>query len=173
MMQHIEHLLSAYVDNELTENEKREVEEHLQMCSDCLELYEDFSLMGHQLVNTYKQITLPNHLTYQVMAAIDQKEAQNRQKEISSILSYTTLRWGTISSIFLLLSVNLALIIAFGVLFSFTPIRIFYHLIHGLLTVLSAIPYLSLAIFLASLPLIGFSLWSLRHLLSSEKVEVT
>jgi anti-sigma factor RsiW len=171
-MQHVDHLLSAYIDKELKEQKRLVVEKHLQTCTDCLELYEDFSWMSHELVNTYKQITLPNHLTNQVMAAIDQEEAQNRQKEISPILSYTTLRWGTISSIFLLLSVNLSLILAFGVLFSFTPIRIFYHLIHGLLTIFSAIPYLSVAISLMSLLLIVFSLWTLRHLLSSKKVEM-
>ncbi|MCH5586087.1 zf-HC2 domain-containing protein [Shimazuella sp. AN120528] len=170
-MQHVDHLLSAYVDNELKEQERLVVEKHLQDCTDCLELYGDFTWMNGQLKNTFESLLLPKNITSKVMQGIHSHEEQT-YREVPVIFSYTALRWSTISSILLLLVIHISLFFLLGSLFSFTPIRILYHLVHGFHTVFSAIPYLSLTVAIFCFPLIGASLWSLRLLLSSKKVEM-
>ncbi len=171
-MQHVDHLLSAYMDNELEEQERVIVEKHLQDCSNCLKLYEDFSQMSTQIMRGFEIISFPEKVTDQLMTRINQLETQDSQENVS-ILSYTILRWSAISSILLLLVVNLSLILTFSSLFSFTSIRILYHLVHGLYIVLSAIPFVSLTASCSWFLLIGISLWSLRQLLRSKKVETT
>ncbi|BCU82825.1 hypothetical protein JIR001_26080 [Polycladomyces abyssicola] len=170
-MEHIDHLLSAYIDNELSEHKRTEVERHLQACPYCMKLYEDLASMSHQLVTAYENLSLPDHLTDKVMDAIYEKEAEYKAETFPPLFSYTTLRWGALSSIFLLLFLNGFLIFVVGTIFSFTPISILLHLFHGLLTVIMAIPYLSTVMCVVSIILIGISLWSLRRLLNGKRVE--
>mgnify|MGYP005835340911 CR=1 FL=1 len=42
-------LLSAYIDNELNENERQRVEEHLKFCSNCLKVVEEFKTIDMSL----------------------------------------------------------------------------------------------------------------------------
>lgn len=165
-MEHVEHMLSSYLDNELDAAEKITVEKHLLTCIDCLTLYDDLSNVSNQLRLDYELTIVPDQITHQVMTII------HNRSEVPSFLTYTMLKWSTIGSILFLLSIHVSLVSLFGMLFSVTPIRIFYHLLYGALTILSAIPYLSLTISLTAFCLIGFSIWSLRHLLRSKKVEV-
>lgn len=165
-MNHIDQLLSAYIDHELSEHKRKRVERHLHACPYCMKLYEDLSSISHQLVTAYENLPLPDHLNDKVMAAI--YEAEYKVETFPPLLSYTTLRWGALSSIFLLLFFNGFLLYTF---FSFTPIRFFIHLFDGLLTVIMAIPYLRTVMCVVSIILTGISLWSLHRLLKGKRVE--
>ncbi|WP_028775396.1 anti-sigma factor family protein [Shimazuella kribbensis] len=169
-MQHVDHLLSAYIDNELEEQERVVVEKHLQDCTDCLELYEDFSRMSASFTHAFETISLPEQAIEQLMTRINQLDTPDSPDPIS-VLSYAALRWGTISSILLLLAVNVSLMITFGPFFSF--IQIFYRLAHGVVTIFSAIPYLGVVVTVTCFLLIGMSLWLLHQLLRLKKVEIT
>jgi predicted anti-sigma-YlaC factor YlaD len=170
-MKHIDHLLSAYIDQELSEHQRKEVERHLQVCPHCMKMYEDLVSISHQLVTAYENLSLPDHLTDKVMAAIYEKEAEYQAETFPPLLSYTTLRWGALSSIFLLLFLNGIIIFVVGTIFSFTPISILLHLLYGLLTVIMAIPYFIAVMCVVSIILIGISLLLLRRLLNGKRVE--
>jgi predicted anti-sigma-YlaC factor YlaD len=160
------------MDNELEEQERMRVEKHLQNCTDCFELYEDFSRMSTQFTHAFENVSLPDQAIEQLMTKINQLDTKASQNPMS-ILSYTILRWGTISSILFLLVVNVSLMITFGSFFSFSFIQIFYRLAQGVTTIFSAIPYLGVIAFVTCFLLIGISLWILRQLLRSKKVEIT
>lgn len=55
----IQNLLSAYIDGECSDNEKRIIEEHLKQCSDCIEEYRLLKTLIGDL-NNIEEIDLPD-----------------------------------------------------------------------------------------------------------------
>ncbi|WJH32791.1 sigma-70 family RNA polymerase sigma factor [Paenibacillus sp. CC-CFT747] len=70
MKTHPEDQLTAYIDKELGEEERRAVENHLKDCPDCRSLVEELLDMQQQLVTSYSGVGAPRNIEWQVMQAI-------------------------------------------------------------------------------------------------------
>ncbi|MGA9175378.1 MAG: anti-sigma factor [Thermoactinomyces sp.] len=175
-MNHVNEMLSAYLDDELSRSEKEVVEQHLQTCSNCQDLLDQLIEMKRQLVFSFEEIDVPAALTNKVMFAIDQQEwtmmAMEEAGERQSMISNRALQRSVIGSILLLFIANGVFIFAFGSLLSFHFLSFFVSLSHAVLTLITAIPYVGMIVSITSLFFIAISVWCLRQLLSSKKVEV-
>ena len=69
MSDHIGDLLSAYIDNELTENERQLVEEHLYDCPECFAIFSDFMMLKNDVLQTFRSFfqfcvsKIPHHVS--------------------------------------------------------------------------------------------------------------
>ncbi|SEP15379.1 anti-sigma factor [Paenibacillus sp. OV219] len=71
---HPEEKLSAYLDDELTQDERREIEEHLETCKSCQALLEDMADNNYDLVQTICLIQAPMDLEIRVLQSIGAEE---------------------------------------------------------------------------------------------------
>ncbi|SEP17800.1 anti-sigma factor [Paenibacillus sp. OV219] len=74
MSKHPEEQLSAYLDDELTQDERREIEEHLETCESCQALLEDMADNNYDLVQTFSLIEVPMNFEVRVMQSIGAEE---------------------------------------------------------------------------------------------------
>lgn len=70
MTKHPEEQLSAYLDDELTQDERKEIEDHLETCESCQALLEDMADNNYDLVQTFSLIEAPIDLEVRVMQSI-------------------------------------------------------------------------------------------------------
>src|SRR5690348_10031626 len=73
--QHIRPLLSAYLDNEVTPAERRQVEEHLVHCADCAAALADYRRIG-STVRSLSRPAPPPTLHRDVWTAIETRRGQ-------------------------------------------------------------------------------------------------
>jgi predicted anti-sigma-YlaC factor YlaD len=169
MMEHIDYLLSAYLDGELSQREKVVVERHMADCGECHGLYQEFVQMREEWQQAYDTFSVPDALTFRILTAIEQKEAEVATR---TFFSNEVLRWGAISGILLLLMVHVALVSVFHFVLSFHPLNFLIPLSRGVYTVVTSVPYVSSVLLVVSVSFMLLSGWCLRRLLSSKKVEV-
>ncbi|WP_219837015.1 anti-sigma factor [Paenibacillus sp. R14(2021)] len=74
MTKHPKEQLSAYLDDELTQDERREIEEHLETCESCQALLEDMVDNKYELVQTFGHIQAPMDFEVRVMQSIGAEE---------------------------------------------------------------------------------------------------
>jgi anti-sigma factor RsiW len=72
---HPEQLLSSYLDDELTENERREVSEHLASCESCRQSIEELRALGGR-IREAADVTLPDNFVYSVLRSA-RREKEN------------------------------------------------------------------------------------------------
>ncbi len=84
--------LSAYQDNELSPSEKQVVEEHVQECSDCADLYLDYEKMDQQL-RDFSPPAEPADFTDRVMNEVRAANRHSRWRNIcrQGVLAATVL----------------------------------------------------------------------------------
>jgi predicted anti-sigma-YlaC factor YlaD len=169
MVKHIDDLLSAYLDGELSERAKEAVERHMADCGECHGLYKEFIRMREEWQQAYETFSVPDALTFRVLAAIEQKEADTATR---TFFFNEALRWGAIGGILLLLMVHVVLVSVFRFVLSFHLLNYLISLSRGVYTVVTSVPYVSSVLFVVSVSFLLLSVWCLRRLLSSKKVEV-
>ncbi|QHW29567.1 hypothetical protein GZH47_01105 [Paenibacillus rhizovicinus] len=76
MTKHPEEQLSAYLDDELTQDERKEIEAHLETCESCQELLEAMAVNNDDLVQTFSLIEAPMDLEVRVMQSIASEEGR-------------------------------------------------------------------------------------------------
>ncbi|WCN36902.1 zf-HC2 domain-containing protein [Aneurinibacillus uraniidurans] len=69
-MEHMEDMLSAYLDHELSAEEYSAVEEHIEACEECRDLVDELSFIKQQTFDTYQFIAVPDSVTDKIMEAI-------------------------------------------------------------------------------------------------------
>jgi predicted anti-sigma-YlaC factor YlaD len=67
---HVEELLSAYIDHELTEEEAHRVRDHIKTCESCRETLYSLQHVRDQLHDAYEKVEVPASLEQAVMASI-------------------------------------------------------------------------------------------------------
>jgi anti-sigma factor RsiW len=160
-MEHVDELISAYLDNELTEAERVLVELHIGTCKECRALVEDFLAMKSQLFTVYQSIEIPDNLEQRVLASLEQKPKTTTRR-------YTVVPWvltGSAVTLLLLFMVSLSPLATLS-------IGLFSSLVTIMVSVLQVVP-----VFAASLPslfigiagvtvfLLFLLIWSLRRFL--------
>ncbi|GMK40779.1 hypothetical protein PCCS19_38350 [Paenibacillus sp. CCS19] len=132
-MNHLEDQLLAYLDNELTEEEKLAVEAHLESCASCQALLQDWLSFQAQVHDAFQYKQAPIDFDIHVMQAIQQEQRVTIRK-----------RW-------LLLPLLAGFIF---ILFGITRSMMVVKFIHSFIRLLSAFLYMSTH-FMASIPIIS------------------
>ncbi|BBH20379.1 hypothetical protein Back11_17240 [Paenibacillus baekrokdamisoli] len=75
MTKHPEDQLSAYLDDELNNDERRRMEDHIEKCESCQALLEDLLVLQRDLVQTFNLIQEPADLEVRVLQSIAKEES--------------------------------------------------------------------------------------------------
>lgn len=81
MSNHVLDLLNAYIDEELSTEERQRVEDHLLSCDRCKEEVEQFQQLKGWMSDIYTLEPVPNFLDENIMNEIRQMERAGRQLE--------------------------------------------------------------------------------------------
>lgn len=159
MSDHIEDLLSEYMDNELNDLDRQQVEGHLQTCSQCRALLSDLSEYKNQVFNAIHAIEAPEGFEDNVIHAID----WNLSPENASKGS----KWLLVPLVSALCFVTIVLVVMGPFLFKLGSIllKVTYNLMSVFGDILGSNTYLIVGLIGFSVVLIVTSSLSLKHLL--------
>lgn len=157
MAEHVRDLLSAYLDQELSHEEQRQVERHLNHCLACQEEMEVLASLKEQTALAYAAVEIPEGIEEAVMAKIAEHQR-------AFYVASAARKWGSVV-LAALLAVLLYNQIAPAVSFILAMGYRFLQVISFLVT---STPYLLGIVFAVAIMLIIFSVWSLRRLLGAE-----
>ncbi|BAU29158.1 putative zinc finger protein [Aneurinibacillus soli] len=159
-MEHMEDMLSAYLDHELSIEEHAVVEQHLEACEKCQGVVDELSFIKYQTFSTYQSVCAPEYMTEKIMEFIENNTAaiSKRNSTIPAVVA------GTFICVFFMVALLYAGTIGSGFLSSFAAIVMaVWKMIT--LVILQTPSFLSgIAGFAVFLLLI--SIWFLRKLLS-------
>lgn len=175
MDKHVSDLLSAYLDHELTDLERLQVENHLRACHTCRTLLDELSVLQITVSSVYQSAEAPDSIGQRVMARIAHHRAghhpitaertllQRRGRETAN----STMWWANIAFSILLGAFG-GIAVLFGS-FGLRPIlsgfKILASFLHGIAIAAGSIPYLAIGLAGLSGTLLLLSLWSLHRLL--------
>jgi predicted anti-sigma-YlaC factor YlaD len=166
LSEHVEELISAYIDEELLDTEQKKVEAHLNSCEECHRLMSSMLSLKEQVFVSYQSIEAPHHLEQQIMERIEHSVLE--QTQLHQLL------WVILIPPVLLISMFFFFFsksFYFGAKVVSTMFKMLLGLFHILSIVFSITPYLMTSLILfASVILLG-SIWSLRHLLLKKRPE--
>ncbi len=168
MNEHVDELLSAYVDDELSEKEYIKVKNHLEICSRCTGIFHELQEIQEGISFLYGSIEIPDiHFENAVMAKI---------KEINPKASIYY-RWIVgLPALFMVIIIAISLfafsdLFYVGVTVASELIKIAVSLSHTVVLVLSSIPFLLEVFAITTIIIVGLSVWSVRYLLRSKTAE--
>lgn len=164
MSEHIEHLLSGYMDNELTEHERNEVERHLTACPRCRGILSDLIDIQGQVVAAFQTGEVPESIEDRVLHTI--------RAEASAPVSKNNRVWllVPIASVILLIAAAFALTGSFLIKLTSITGKVLLNLIYAFGSVLGADPLIMAGLLGVSFILIIVSGISLKHLLKTRTI---
>ncbi|SDO32441.1 Putative zinc-finger [Paenibacillus sp. yr247] len=158
MSNHIEDQLSAYMDNELSETERQQVEEHLNTCTECSELLKDLSEIRNQVFNVFHSVEAPEGFEDKVIHTIGLNVSKGS-------------KWLLVPLISALCFITLTFVLAGSFLFKLGSImlRVIYNLINVFGNILGSNTYIVVGSVVFSILLIIASSISIKHLIKTEE----
>lgn len=164
MSNHIEELISAYIDNELSENERQQVKEHLENCPECYEVLNDLMAIQSQVITAFQSFQAPDTLEDNVIHAINSDAPAYIVKQRN---------WFLIPMLSALCFVAIAFVLTGSFLFNLGSIvfKIIFNLFYAFSSILGSVPYISVGLVGFSLLLIIASSVSLKRLLKTEAIQ--
>ncbi|MFV9510227.1 anti-sigma factor family protein [Tepidibacillus sp. LV47] len=157
-----EERISAYVDGELTESEKSIMEEHLQVCDRCQNLFQELTEIKNLVFYAYQNIEVPQAIEQQVMTKIELTKMEN-------LFAINKIPWFQVVLPVLLVALLLTsqpLFLSFGIFSSI--MKVIFSIIPVIVTI---VPYLLGVIVMISLFAIFLSLWLLRRFIVSKVIQ--
>lgn len=164
MNNHVHELLSAFIDGELTEDERKKVAEHVANCPQCSKELKELQWLKQELFAAYHSIEIPDvQFEHSIMNKMEQLSSPNRF--VRRIISVMVLLMAAV----ILFKMGTVLYVAIMLASSFMNIGL--SLLHALASVLAAIPFLLIAFFFTSIVIWGISIWSIRYLLGFKSLD--
>ncbi|ERI07472.1 anti-sigma factor family protein [Aneurinibacillus aneurinilyticus] len=163
-MKHMEEMISAYIDDELTDAERRLVETHINKCKECKKLVEDLSMMKNQVFTTYQSIEIPDNMEQYFLSSIEQKTQRGKNKIPWPIV---------IGSVILIILAVLCLspLATFGVGLISLLFTIMMRLLQVASTFMAVVPSLFIGVIGFAVLLLLISVLSLRRLFLTKAIE--
>lgn len=159
MPQHVENFLSAYIDGELNDEERRKVDEHLQLCGACSSVLSDLSRQKNLVYEAFHEAEIPDFAD-KVVLALQREEQAVRERKAVPYLALTAL-----IGILILVYV---IPVPFKLLGIFT--RLFVHMVYAGAGMLMGELFWALAVGGSAFILLLVSGISLRRLLRTRTV---
>ncbi|MCY9669857.1 zf-HC2 domain-containing protein [Paenibacillus alginolyticus] len=158
MINHPDDILSAYIDNELNDDENRILEEHLAYCEQCQTLYEDLLHLKFQASSAFQDFEAPVDLEQRIMNEINLNPAA---KPINK--AWVTLPvLGILTVLIVLILSGPVFVTLISILFKFIAVLVFV-----IPSVLTSVPSLFGASIIFSIFMLIFSSFYLRRLLQT------
>ncbi len=161
MSEHIGELLSSYIDDEVSEIERKWVERHLENCLECKREYLQLKMIQEQFQTAYQMIKIPETIEENVFAKIQ----QNRTPRSFPLLNGV--------AIFILVALAVGILAASGpfatagIYIVQTIFSIGRGLIFALSSLLSAVPYMLGVVSAFMLVVVALAMVILRFLVHS------
>ncbi|MEX2462379.1 MAG: anti-sigma factor [Paenibacillaceae bacterium] len=158
MEHHIDELVSAYIDNELSDKDRQTVKDHLQCCQQCNQLVEELLHIQSEVMGFFQRIHAPVGLENKVLAKINLKSPIKSGVftiGISLIFIFTTLYF---FGSFIFKAVSICTKILIGIIYTGTQF-------------IGDQPMTRMSVILFAIILLvisGFALWRLLHYNSAE-----
>ncbi|MGG1555167.1 anti-sigma factor family protein [Paenibacillus ferrarius] len=158
---HPEDQLSAYVDDELSIEEKQAVEAHLKHCESCQALLTEWLAMQAEMKGAFQSIQAPMAFEDRVMQTLEQRQQFTMAQ-----------RWLTLPLIAVLLLGVLGMTTGSVLLKLFHSFaRLFVVVLYMMMQAISTIPLASVAVGVVSICVLGASIYLLRRALQSASME--
>jgi predicted anti-sigma-YlaC factor YlaD len=158
MSDHIEELLSEYIDDELTEEQKQTIEEHLSICSDCNHRLQEIKLLRKQILEAYLSIEIPSMIEEKVLGKIQQAAIKKSISVLNFFAFFSLFAFG----IMLMVTTSPFLTVGFPIFHSAYSIA--RGLIYAVPSIISAVPYVIDVIIALILSFILIAILTLRYL---------
>jgi anti-sigma factor RsiW len=158
MSDHIEDLLSEYIDDELNEEQKQIIEEHLSICSDCNHRLQEIKFLRNQIFEAYLSIEIPSRLEDKVMAKIQQASIKKAISVLNLFAFLSLFAFG------IMLMVTASPFLTVGLPVFHSAYSIARGLIYAVPSIISAIPYVVGVIIVLIISFILIAILTLRYL---------
>ncbi|MGG1575875.1 anti-sigma factor family protein [Fictibacillus sp. NRS-1165] len=164
MHDEIKELLSAYVDDELSRDERIKIEVHCRICDECRDEVQELIELKEQLYTAY-QVPVPEEWQIE-QAVLEQIQGESSPGRL--------LCWKWIAA------AGLSALLIINILWTLTPVllksiqvgmtltSISYSLVHSVFAVAGGLPNLLEVILVLTLIILAASGWSVRRLLSTK-----
>lgn len=158
MSDHIEELLSEYIDDELNEEQKQTIEEHLSICSDCNHRLQEIKLLRKQILEAYLSIEIPSRIEDKVMAKIQQASIKKAISVLNLFAFLSLFAFG------IMLMVTASPFLTVGLPIFHSAYSIARGLIYAVPSIISALPHVVEVIIVLILSFILISILTLSYL---------
>jgi anti-sigma factor RsiW len=158
MKNHPEQQISAYIDDELSEQDRQEVAYHIESCESCLKLLEELLILQNDVSQTYKMLQAPNELDRLIFLAI--KGEPTKEREGRGWLSVPLIALMVLGSLWLMTGAVILNLLSGLVKFTVALVYMVSHFI-------STVPVLSGLTLVLSLIVLSISGYSLKRLLQT------
>ncbi|HEX6922274.1 MAG TPA: zf-HC2 domain-containing protein [Bacillales bacterium] len=166
MAEHVQNLLSAYIDDELDERDRKQVESHLRNCPRCLQEFEELRTLQQQLYTVYESVEAPDEFEISVMEKIEGQRLDSSHNRENQLVKWAIAIFA--ASLMIVVFIYMAPLIYLGLTLASTSVTIGFHLLHTVSQIVSSIPYLLGTLLVGAAILIVLSLWSLHKILESQ-----
>jgi anti-sigma factor RsiW len=158
MTTHPEEQISAYIDDELSEQDRQEVENHLESCASCQRLLEELLELQSDVSQTYRMLQASNELDSQILQAI--KGEPTKKGEGKRWLSVPLIALMVLGALSLMTGAVIINLLSGLLKFSVVIVYMISHFI-------STVPVLSGLTLVLSLIVLSISGYSLKRLLQT------
>jgi anti-sigma factor RsiW len=158
MKNHPEQQISAYIDDELSEQDRQEVAYHIESCESCQKLLEELLILQNDVSQTYKMHQAPNELESRIFQAI--KGEPPRKREGRGWLSVPLIALMALGALWLMTGAVILNLLSGLVKFTVAIVYLVSHFI-------STVPVLSGLTLVLSLIVLSISGYSLKRLLQT------
>lgn len=100
MLDHVEDLISAYIDNELDDSERLAVEEHLKVCKHCSTIKEDLLEISNRVNRSLTSVQVPDNFEQKVILNLPNDDVSNKITLAAPIFSFIILAFFTTVIVF-------------------------------------------------------------------------
>ncbi|MDR6879411.1 anti-sigma factor [Bacillus sp. 3255] len=164
MSDHIEELIAAYMDNELTDKERKQVEKHLGHCPQCSALLDDLLAIQNQVHKAFQAIEVPHSLEDKVIAQLNLETSPSRATLRVWILAPFLCVLG-------LFAISVVVTGAFLLNLSSILFKFMFNLIYATSSILGSEPLILISMTVCSLIIIIGSSVSIIHLLKAKAIQ--
>ncbi|WP_018661747.1 anti-sigma factor family protein [Heyndrickxia acidiproducens] len=168
MDEHVEDLLSAFIDHELNKKERQKVESHLSVCPACRKELEQLRAVKTEFISFYHHIEPPDfHFEKAVKAKISQQENRLEMNYHGLIWFFTLCVLAAGFTMYFVLRTPFYV----GVNIASALVNICASSFHIALSIFSAIPSLFAIIAIAASVMLAICLWLVLNLLKMKPLK--
>jgi predicted anti-sigma-YlaC factor YlaD len=155
---HPEEQISAYIDDELSEQDRQEVANHIELCPSCQRLFEALLVLQSNVSQTYRTLQAPNELDNLIFQAI--KSNPMKKGEGRGWLSVPLISLIVLGLLWLMTGAVILNLLGGLLKFAFAIVYMVSHFIYS-------VPVLSGLTLVLSLIVLSVSGYSLKRLLQT------
>jgi anti-sigma factor RsiW len=166
MDEHVKSLLSAYLDQEVSDEEAERIAAHLESCKECREAFDELKAVKNGLFSLYNAFDLPSGFPASVMSRINEAD----------IPPFINRRFAVMAGFLTLVMLSVFVAGTYPVLYTVMKLASLFvmigmTLLRAAAVVAGALPYLPIIFYAGAVCFIIVALWLLWRLLTATGVK--